>query len=96
MPIREVYIDTDVYTEAKKRIKHTLLAFDTLIVSFSGGKDSLVVLKLVEEVYREMGIKEKVKVAFLDEQLIPDYVVDFVREIYESGRYDFRWYAYPL
>lgn len=96
MPIREVYIDTDVYTEAKNRIKHTLLAFDTLIVSFSGGKDSLVVLKLVEEVYREMGIKEKVKVAFLDEELIPDYVVDFVREIYESGRYDFRWYAYPL
>jgi predicted phosphoadenosine phosphosulfate sulfurtransferase len=96
MPIREIYIDTDVYTEAKKRIRKILLAFDTLIVSFSGGKDSLVVLKLVEEVYKEMGIKEKVKVAFLDEELIPDYVVDFVREMYESGRYDFRWYAYPL
>ena len=96
MPIREVYIDTDVYTEAKKRIKKVILGFDTIIVSFSGGKDSLVVLKLVEEVYQELGIKEKVNVAFNDEELIPDYVVNFVQDIYKSGRYNFRYYCYPL
>jgi hypothetical protein len=36
-----VYIDTDVLTEAKKRIHHIFDLFDTVVVMFSGGKDSL-------------------------------------------------------
>ena len=37
---KKKYIDSDVYTEAKKRIKHIINAFDDIIVCFSGGKDS--------------------------------------------------------
>lgn len=43
-----------------------------------------------------MGIKEKVKVFFRDEEVIPDCVVDFVTEVYKSGKFDFRYYAIPL
>lgn len=93
---KKKYIDSDVYTEAKKRIKHIIQTFDNLIVAFSGGKDSLATMNLVEEVYREMGIDEKVKVLFRDEELIPDDVVNFVTEKALSGRYDFRYYAIPL
>ena len=93
---KKKYIDSDVYTEAKKRIKHVINTFDSLLVAFSGGKDSLCVLSLVEEVYKELGITEKVKVFFRDEELIPDDVIDFVKEKAESGRYDFRYYAIPL
>ena len=57
------YIDTDVYTESKKRIKHIINTFDKVYVCFSGGKDSTTVLHLVEEVYEEMGIKEKISEA---------------------------------
>ena len=90
------YIDSDVYTEAIKRIEHTINSFDNVLVAFSGGKDSWVCVNLVEEVYRKLGIKEKVKVFFRDEELIPDDVIDFVQEKAESGRYDFRYYAIPL
>ena len=90
------YIDSDVYTEAKKRIRHIIDSFDSVLCAFSGGKDSLVCINLVEEVYRELGIKEKVKVFFRDEELIPDDVIDFVQRIAESGRFDFRYYAIPL
>lgn len=90
------YIDSDVLTEAKKRIRHIIDAFDKVFVSFSGGKDSLTALHLVQEVYDELGIKEKIKVIFRDEELIPDSVIEFVQEYAESGRYDFYYYAVPL
>lgn len=90
------YLDKDVYQMAKERIKHVLITFDSYLVSFSGGKDSLAVLNLVQECYDELGIKEKVKVVFRDEELIPDSVIDFVQGIYKSGKYDFRYYAVPL
>lgn len=93
---KKYYIDTDVYTEAKKRIRKVINSFDSVIVAFSGGKDSLCVLNLVQEVYEELGIKEKVKVIFRDEELIPDDVVRFVQSKAESGLYDFRYYAVPL
>lgn len=90
------YIDTDVYQESKNRIKRIIDGFDTIAVCFSGGKDSLVVLNLVQEVYDELGIKQKIKVIFRDEELIPDDVVNFVCDIRNSGKYDFYYYAIPL
>ena len=93
---KKQYIDSDVYTEAKKRINHVIDTFDTVMVAFSGGKDSLATINLVDEVYKERGIKEKLKVIFRDEELIPDDVINFVQDIATSGRFDFRYYAIPL
>jgi len=90
------YIDTNVYDEGKKRIRHIINTFDKIYVSFSGGKDSLAVLRLVEEVYAEMGITKKINVVFRDEELIPDDVIDFVTKEYNSGRHNFLYYAIPL
>lgn len=79
------YIETDVVTEAKKRIHHVYDIFDSVVVMFSGGKDSLAVLHLVHEVAQERGI-EKVDVVFRDEELIPQTVIDFV-----AGYRDLPW-----
>lgn len=92
----KTYIDTNVYDEAKKRIKHVVDTFDKIYVSFSGGKDSLALLRLVEEVYQELGITDKINVIFRDEELIPDDVVDFVDKEYKSGKHNFLYYAVPL
>lgn len=90
------YIDTNVYEEAKKRINHIIDTFDRIYVCFSGGKDSLVTLKMVEEVYNDRGITEKINVIFRDEELIPDAVIEFVTSFYMSGKYNFYYYAVPL
>ncbi len=90
------YIETNVLDEAKKRISHVIDTFDKVCVCFSGGKDSLTVLKLVEEVYDERGITDRIIVIFRDEELIPDTVIDFVLQYAQNPRYDFLYYAVQL
>lgn len=98
MPSSKVvrYIKNNVYEEGKNRINHIIDTFDNIFVCFSGGKDSLVVLNMVEEVYKERGINEKVNVVFRDEELIPDEVINFVQGMYHSRRFNFYYYTIPL
>lgn len=90
------YLDYDVLTAAKQRIREVISSFDDYVVSFSGGKDSLVTLELVDLIHKEMGKSGKVRVAFRDEEVIPEDVIDFVNEVRLSGRFDFYYYCIPL
>lgn len=94
---RVKYIDSDVLTEAYKRIRHVIETHDNCFVSYSGGKDSLVVAHLVREVYDQMGMKDvPVMLAFRDEELIPDDVIEFVQSYRDDPRWDLRYFAFPM
>lgn len=91
----KIYTDVDVVTEAKKRIHHVYDIFDSIVVAFSGGKDSLAVLHLVKDVALERGI-DKVDVVFRDEELIPQVVIDFVDEYRQLPWIDMKYLTVPL
>lgn len=76
------YSDKNVYEAAKERIRWIYDEFPDrpIVVSFSGGKDSTVVLHLVKEVADERGIK-KIPVFFCDQEVEAPQTIEYVREV---------------
>lgn len=88
------YVDKDVYTLALERVRHAYELFDTIVVSFSGGKDSTAALNVTLEVARELG-KTPVKAIFWDEECIPYETENYVRRVYNDPDVDLKWMCIP-
>ncbi len=89
------YLDIDVLTAARQRIRHIYDTHDRVVTCFSGGKDSLAVLELHREVAEARG-DLPVNVIFRDEELIPKVVIDFVDEYRKKPWVKMYYFAVPL
>lgn len=86
----------DVLTAARQRIAWTFDSFRRVCVSFSGGKDSTVMLHLVMEAAIQRG--RRVAVLFLDWEAQFKLTIDHVRELFTlyADHIDPYWVAVPL
>lgn len=92
---RKIDAGKDVYTLALERIRYVYDLFDTITVSFSGGKDSTVVLNLALQVAHEKG-KLPLHVFHFDEEAIPYEVEHYVRRVYNRPDVDLQWWCCPV
>jgi predicted phosphoadenosine phosphosulfate sulfurtransferase len=94
-----VYNETvNVLDAAKERIDFIFNNFKKVYVSFSGGKDSGVMLNLVIDYMREKGIKQKVGVMILDNEANYEYSLSFMHTIIRANLdiLDVYWCCLPI
>lgn len=84
-----------VYEEAIKRINWLFDEFENVTVSFSGGKDSTVILQLTLKVAEERG-RLPLKVIFIDQEAEWTATIDYMKIIMYDARVDPYWMQVPL
>lgn len=88
----------NVYDAAVKRIDFIFKNFDRVVVSFSGGKDSGVLLNLVVDYMRANNITKKVGVQIMDNEANYEYSLQFMKRIIEKNRdiFEVYWCCLPI
>lgn len=91
------YSETDVLTAARERIAYTFAHFSKVYVSFSGGKDSTVMLNLAVEEARRLG-RLPLDVLIVDLEAQYFHTVDFIKRTVRDLGDDIRphWICLPL
>ncbi|MDR1167590.1 MAG: DUF3440 domain-containing protein [Heliobacteriaceae bacterium] len=72
------YLNKNVYIAAYERIAYIFDNFEKIYVSFSGGKDSGVLLNLVLDYMRTNNIKNKIGVLFLDLESQYNLTIEYI------------------
>jgi len=79
------YLTESVFEATQKRIEFVFNEFDNIFVSFSGGKDSGVLLNMVFRHMRRHGITKKIGVYYMDYEGSYQYTEDFIRRMVEAN-----------
>jgi predicted phosphoadenosine phosphosulfate sulfurtransferase len=92
------HLETNVYDEAINRLNYILENFTKVYVSFSGGKDSGVMLNLIIKVLRENYPNRKIGVMILDNEANYTLSLEFMHRIIKSNLdvLDVYWCCLPI
>jgi predicted phosphoadenosine phosphosulfate sulfurtransferase len=90
--------DQNVYEASIERLDFIFDNFPRIYISFSGGKDSGVMLNLVCDYMRERGITKKIGVQILDNEANYDASIEFMHRIIQENidLLDVYWCCLPI
>lgn len=96
--MKRVYKEKNVYDASQERIKFIFDNFERIYVSFSGGKDSGVMLNLVVDYMRKNNITEKIGVMILDNEANYEQSLTFMHRILKDNLdlLDVYWCCLPI
>lgn len=86
------FTDVNVYERALERIRYCYDRFDKVVVSFSGGKDSTVVLNCALQVAKERNALP-LEVVFFDEEAIHPPTIEYVARVAQNKDIKLHWYC---
>lgn len=91
----KIYGKQNVWDESLDRIEWLFNEFDNVCVSFSGGKDSTIVLELTLMVARKLN-RLPVKVFFLDQEAEWAMTIEYVERVMARDEVESYWIQTPL
>ena len=88
----------NVVRAAKKRYDFIFSNFERVYLSFSGGKDSGVMLNLLIDYMKKHNIKQKVGIMILDNEANYEYSLEFMHRIIKKNidMFDVYWCCLPI
>ena len=91
----KIYGDRTVLEVAIDRIEYLFNEFENVVVNFSGGKDSTIVLNLALIVAEKMN-RLPLSVFFLDQELEWGATIEYMRRVMSDDRVKPYWYQIPF
>jgi len=90
--------EVNVYEASQVRMKFLFDNFNKIYLSFSGGKDSGVMLNLMIDYMRKHGINKKIGLHIMDNEANYDYSLDFMHSIIKKNLdlLDVFWCCLPI
>lgn len=90
--------DKNVYEAAIDRLDFIFENFERIYLSFSGGKDSGVMLNLVLQYMKERGIKRKIGIQIMDNEANYEMSMEFMRRMIDDNReyLEVYWCCLPI
>lgn len=96
--MEKLYLNKTVYEAFRERMAFVLREFDNIYVSFSGGKDSGLLLQLVMDYMREVGDDRRIGLFHQDFEAQYDLTTQFVTRIFDRYAMDTEpyWVCMPM
>lgn len=96
--MKRKYMELNVYDALQKRFDFIFQEFDNIYVSFSGGKDSGLLLYLLLDYQKRYGIQKKIGVFHQDFEAQYSYTTKYVEETFERNIKDIEpyWVCLPM
>lgn len=91
----KIYLKENVFEMALKRIEFIFDEFEKVVVNFSGGKDSTVILNLALMV-AEKKRRLPLPVFFIDQEAEWTYTIDLVKKVMYNPKVKPYWYQIPF
>jgi predicted phosphoadenosine phosphosulfate sulfurtransferase len=97
MPVKK-YLDKNVYEASVERISFIFKNFEKIYLSFSGGKDSGVMLNLVIDHMKKHNITKKIGILFIDLEGQYKITIDYIKDTLakNSDLFEVYWCCLPL
>lgn len=98
MKSTRVYKDINVFDASQERLKFIFDNFEKIYLSFSGGKDSGVMLNLILDYMKKNSIKRKIGIQILDNEANYEYSLDFMKRMIDNNLeyLDVYWCCMPI